>query len=576
MTITDQEQALLDAFQAKIAVAPAQDREAYSGVLEAIRGIYNLEGAEAIDARRFLVQAQQELMGSLERSGVNVSNLPTLIEQAQVSAPRAITDPIYSSTIRDQATNAVTGTVRVFADGSIDGLNSKETTELIVLSISSTRTIGTTNQNMLHTLLSGMTAEGRQEFRDNIIDAARTQGLNSGEISALADRIDAEAGALEREARGPVTPPPPAPLPTEPNPVLSAPVVEPDSVDYGVGVQVQYPTVTPTAPIGSAPPAPSAPTQPAPVAAATSIPSGWGYGIATDYKNGAEGGAADQQIGNDAFEITSIAALLQERFGITVQGNPPTLAQLNTALQSPEMQARLAEYNQGKPADQQITPADLDLTRIAALTGEARDAANDKFANGIAALANSGIARDGLAAREADGVPLAAVDSDTVRAMQDFMNEQGFKDAAGNALAVDGIVGPKTTAAFAALEAAAGVNPATGNISPALLDFVRERQDLALGREEERAMAIAAENGALTRDEVARMNAIDDAIDALAERGGVDVAAIRTQFAEVRAAMIAPDGKHEGQTVEQELGALVAMVPTDNALRTAAGVGASR
>ena len=574
MTITAQEQALLDAFQAKIAVAPAQDREAYSGVLEVIRDIYNLEGAEAIDARRFLVEAQQELMGSLERSGVNVSNLPTLIEQAQASAPRAITDPIYSSTIRDQATNAVTGTVRVFADGSIDGLNSKETTELFVLSISSRSTIGTTNENMLHTLLSGMTAEGRQEFRDNIIDAARTQGLNSGEISALADRIDAEAGALEREARGPVTPPP-APLPTEHNPVLSAPVVEPDSVDYGVGVVLNA-TDVPTTPIGSAPPAPSAPTKPAPVAAATSIPSGWGYGIATDYKNGAEGGAADQHIGNDAFEITSIAALLQERFGITVQGNPPTLAQLNTALQSPEMQARLAEYNQGKPADQQITPADLDLTRIAALTGEARDAANDKFANGIAALANSGIARDGLAAREADGVPLAAVDSDTVRAMQDFMNEQGFKDAAGNALAVDGIVGPKTTAAFAALEAAAGVNPATGNISPALLDFVRERQDLALGREEERAMAIAAENGALTRDEVARMNAIDDAIDALAERGGVDVAAIRTQFAEVRAAMIAPDGKHEGQTVEQELGALVAMVPTDNALRTAAGVGASR
>ena len=111
MTITAQEQAVLDAFQAKIAEAPAHDREAYSGVLEAIRGIYNLEGADAIDARRFLVQAQQELMGSLGRSGVNVSDLPALIYQAQASAPRAITDPIYSSTIRDQATDAVTGTV---------------------------------------------------------------------------------------------------------------------------------------------------------------------------------------------------------------------------------------------------------------------------------------------------------------------------------------------------------------------------------------------------------------------------------------------------------------------------------
>ena len=59
-----------------------------------------------------------------------------------------------------------------------------------------------------------------------------------------------------------------------------------------------------------------------------------------------------------------------------------------------------------------------------------------------------------------------------VKQLQTALNRLGFKDAAGNALKVDGKLGPRTTAAIKRLQRRLGLK-ADGIVSPALLKKVR-------------------------------------------------------------------------------------------------------
>jgi hypothetical protein len=129
--------------------------------------------------------------------------------------------------------------------------------------------------------------------------------------------------------------------------------------------------------------------------------------------------------------------------------------------------------------------------------------------------------------------------------------------------------------------------------SPALEALIAARASLALAPAEQQQLEAAATRGDITLDEAQKIVAIDTRLDEIERVNGDDnpdnnirlgtkadgtplsVDDLRAQFAEARAAMIAPDNKHEGQIVEQELGALVAMVPQDAGLsRAATGRGA--
>lgn len=60
-----------------------------------------------------------------------------------------------------------------------------------------------------------------------------------------------------------------------------------------------------------------------------------------------------------------------------------------------------------------------------------------------------------------------------VKGVQTLLNKLGFKDADGKPLKVDGIVGPKTTAAIKAAQRRYGL-PATGKLTPELLKKLRQ------------------------------------------------------------------------------------------------------
>lgn len=60
-----------------------------------------------------------------------------------------------------------------------------------------------------------------------------------------------------------------------------------------------------------------------------------------------------------------------------------------------------------------------------------------------------------------------------VKGVQTLLNKLGFTDADGKKLAVDGIVGPKTTAAIKAAQRKYGL-PATGKLTPQLLKKLRQ------------------------------------------------------------------------------------------------------
>jgi len=522
----------------------------------------SIGGLDTVEARQYFMAAlpQERTFTTRDASGTETHTRTTHLSQIMAALPDATSQRAFIGNVSSMTEEgAAAGAAREVYSGSatIGG-------QTVAITVNADNNITGITPAMISAgqIDNGVIAQLiRTADTDAKKEALRDALVNLDEN--LAGTYDIAEGIVDRETRAAAVPVPPAPVPLASDSVLNdTPLV---TGGLGVGVDVTVADATP-APAPVTTPVPATVTA-APVPVAT---QGWSYGIATDYKNGAEGRAADQQIGNDEFERTSIQSLLADRFGIQVEGTPPTVEALNAALQGTRMQELVAAYNQGKPADQQLNIADLDLARVQTLTGAERDAANDKFVSTLVSAADSSIA--GGRASSVDGVPLSALDSDTIRAMQDFMNDQGFRDANGQPLAVDGIVGPKTAYAFDALEAAAGITPATGAISPALLEFVTHREALALTPEEERSMAIAAENGNLTEAEAGRITAIDHAIDEMAARG-VNVDGIREQFADVRAAMADHNNMHDGKTLDAELGELVASAgPNAAAIRDAAGM----
>lgn len=151
----------------------------------------------------------------------------------------------------------------------------------------------------------------------------------------------------------------------------------------------------------------------------------WGYGIAND---------GDRTV--EAFERASVAALLTERFGITFTNNPPSLAEINAKLS--ELSDEVAAYNAANGAAADITLPAGGIT-------------NENFASvqtSLETLANvpTGVT---FAANTDNSVPLRALGSDTVRALQNAIGMTGGE--------IDGDVGSRTIAAYVAFCQARGI-----------------------------------------------------------------------------------------------------------------------
>lgn len=135
--------------------------------------------------------------------------------------------------------------------------------------------------------------------------------------------------------------------------------------------------------------------------------------------------------------------------------------------------------------------------------------------------------------------------------IQRFLNEQGYRDAGGQELKVDNIVGPKTTHAYVAFCQDHGLDPAKG-IDAKFQDTMRNLQSgtefsQPIGKEFI-AMKQAIETGALTKDEQQIIKNVDKVVDAANNwlPAGMQ-ASLRDEFAEMRAKLRGGENTIPGQ-----------------------------